>query len=131
MVFGGVYLVGPGPGLFGFVLACSVMVLAGIGVCGVGLSLAWRMSSVSGFHGVMNGVLLPMWALSGALFPAGASAGWVSLLMGVNPLAWAHRSAAGALGVGPAASWWEPLGVATFAVVALAGAVMTMDRRVG
>ena len=34
----------------------------------------------------MNLFLIPMWILSGALFPASGAAGWIRVLMLVNPL---------------------------------------------
>ena len=34
----------------------------------------------------MNLFLVPMWMLSGALFPASGASGWVAALMWINPL---------------------------------------------
>ena len=36
----------------------------------LGFLVAWKMDSAQGFHSVLNLVLIPMWLLSGALFPA-------------------------------------------------------------
>jgi ABC-2 type transport system permease protein len=63
-----------------------VIVLASFGVTGLGFVLAWRLDSTQGFHAIMNLFLIPMWILSGALFPASGAAGWVRVLMLVNPL---------------------------------------------
>lgn len=52
------------------------------GLVNLGLAIAWRMESTQGFHAVMNLLLLPIWFLSGAMFPADGLAG---------PLAWAMR----------------------------------------
>jgi ABC-2 type transport system permease protein len=50
----------------------------------LGFVLAWRMDSVQGFHAMMSVLLLPMWLLSGAFFPAGNDIlGWIIRL---NPL---------------------------------------------
>ena len=57
-------------------------------VAGLSLALAWRVGTVAAFHGVMNLVLMPMWLLSGAVFPASASMGWMDTVAAVNPLGW-------------------------------------------
>ena len=59
-----------------------VMFLLAFALTGLGFLLAWRMDSTQGFHAIMNLFLIPMWFLSGALFP----------LEGVTfaPLRWAQ-----------------------------------------
>jgi ABC-2 type transport system permease protein len=63
-----------------------VILLASFGVTGLGFLIAWRLESTQGFHAIMNLFLIPMWILSGALFPASGAAGWIRALMLVNPL---------------------------------------------
>src|SRR5579863_4733765 len=53
---------------------------------GLGFVIAWKMDSTSGFHAIMNLLLLPMWMVSGALFPMATAHGWVKALMWINPL---------------------------------------------
>jgi ABC-2 type transport system permease protein len=53
---------------------------------GLGFVIAWKMNSTSGFHAIMNLLLLPMWMVSGALFPMATAHGWVKALMWINPL---------------------------------------------
>src|ERR1041385_8844172 len=36
---------------------------------GMGFVITWRMETPSGFHAIMNLLLVPMWMVSGALFP--------------------------------------------------------------
>jgi ABC-2 type transport system permease protein len=64
----------------------GVMVLVAFGLSGLGFLVAWWLDSTQGFHAIMNVFLIPMWILSGALFPAAGAAGWVRVLMFVNPL---------------------------------------------
>jgi ABC-2 type transport system permease protein len=52
----------------------------------LGFVIAWKMNSTAGFHGIMNLLLVPMWMVSGALFPLATAQGWVRWLMLVNPL---------------------------------------------
>jgi ABC-2 type transport system permease protein len=53
---------------------------------GLGFAIAWRMTSTAAFHGIMNLLLLPMWLVSGALFPMATAHGFIRALMWANPL---------------------------------------------
>jgi ABC-2 type transport system permease protein len=53
---------------------------------GLGFAIAWPMESTSGFHAIMNLLLVPMWMVSGSLFPMATAHGWVKAIMWVNPL---------------------------------------------
>jgi ABC-2 type transport system permease protein len=44
------------------------------------------MDSTAAFHGIMMLLLVPMWMVSGALFPMATAHGWVRALMWINPL---------------------------------------------
>jgi ABC-2 type transport system permease protein len=44
------------------------------------------MDSPQTFHAIVNLLLLPLWMLSGAIFPASGATGWLRALMRVNPL---------------------------------------------
>lgn len=53
----------------------------------LGFTIAWRLESTRGFHAVMNLFLLPLWFLSGAVFPVDslpASVRWVMYLVPVT-----------------------------------------------
>jgi ABC-2 type transport system permease protein len=65
-----------------------VMVIAAVAfaLTSLGLVIAWRMESTQGFHALMNLILMPIWILSGAFFPASGAAGWLGWLMQLNPL---------------------------------------------
>jgi ABC-2 type transport system permease protein len=62
--------------------------LLGIGMtlAGLGFLIAWRMDTTQGFHAVMNLVLVPLWLLSGALFPIDGAAPWIGTIIRLNPL---------------------------------------------
>ncbi|HZT33833.1 MAG TPA: ABC transporter permease [Bryobacteraceae bacterium] len=70
----------------------SVLALAGVvflvsfTLTGLGFVIAWKMNSSQGFHAIMNLLLVPMWMVSGSLFPMSTAHGWVRALMWVNPL---------------------------------------------
>ena len=54
----------------------------------VAFFFAWKSSSVSGFHGVMNMVLMPMWILSGSVFPVLGANSFLAKVALANPLTW-------------------------------------------
>ena len=54
-------------GVAGSMVMMAIMAFA---LTALGFCIAWRMSSTQGFHAIMNLFLMPMWFLSGALFPA-------------------------------------------------------------
>lgn len=67
-------------------LLAAVMLLSSLALTGMGIALAWWVRSSAGYHAIMSIVLLPMWVLSGAVFPvkgAGPVLGWV---MRLNPM---------------------------------------------
>jgi ABC-2 type transport system permease protein len=64
----------------------GVLVVLGLGLTGLGFLIAWQLDSTQGFHAIMNLFLVPLWIMSGALFPASGAAGWIRVLMAVNPL---------------------------------------------
>jgi ABC-2 type transport system permease protein len=62
------------------------LALVAFGVTGLGFVIAWLFDSTQGFHAIINLLLMPMWMLSGAMFPAAGAATWLRWLMAVNPL---------------------------------------------
>jgi len=62
------------------------LLLVGFGVTGLGFVIAWLFDSTQGFHAIINLLLMPMWMLSGAMFPASGAAPWLRALMALNPL---------------------------------------------
>ncbi len=64
----------------------GMLIVLGMGLTGLGFVIAWRMQSIQGFHAIMNFLLLPMWLLSGALFPPGGASVWMRWLILLNPL---------------------------------------------
>jgi ABC-2 type transport system permease protein len=69
----------------GLLAAAGFLTLVAFALTGLGYAIAWPMDSTQGYHAVMSVVLLPMWLLSGAFFPAGDS-GWLSVVIRLNPL---------------------------------------------
>ncbi len=70
----------------GFAGALGMMALLAFSLTALGFCIAWRMSSTQGFHAIMNLFLMPLWFLSGALFPAAGAVGVIRWVMRLNPL---------------------------------------------
>jgi ABC-2 type transport system permease protein len=64
----------------------AAMALLAFEMNGLGLIIAWQMESTQGFHVVMNLILMPLWLLSGAFFPASGAPPWLGWVMRLNPL---------------------------------------------
>ena len=64
----------------------GVLLLLSFGLTNLGLIIAWRMDSTQGFHAIMNLILVPIWMLSGAFFPASGAPIWLEWAMKINPL---------------------------------------------
>ena len=64
--------------------------LVGMGFTGLGFAIAWLMDSVAGYHAVMSVVMLPLWLISGALFPVEGASDWLAAAMRCNPVFYAH-----------------------------------------
>jgi ABC-2 type transport system permease protein len=130
-------LVGVKPSAGGLVLAMGLMALLALALTALGFCIAWRMSSTQGFHAVMNLFLMPMWFLSGALFPAHNASGPLRAVMLLNPLTYglaglrealylgrsSYPEAAGEIGVAYAAT-------AGFALLLIVGATALARGRV-
>jgi len=72
---------------FAGVIATSlIMLIVSFALTGLGFSIAWRMSSTQGFHAIMNLFLIPLWFLSGSLFPPEGAKGPLAAIMKINPL---------------------------------------------
>jgi ABC-2 type transport system permease protein len=77
-------------------LAWAVMFSLGILLVSIGIIIASRMATFEGFGSISNGIVLPMYFLSGAVFPIKGIVGlggflvdlpaWLRILMYINPV---------------------------------------------
>jgi ABC-2 type transport system permease protein len=79
-------LAGLSPGFGDLLATVACVALLGLALSGLGLMIAWPLQTAQGFHAIMNLVLVPLWLLSGALFPLSGAAPWVQALMRLNPM---------------------------------------------
>ncbi len=122
-------------GLAQVLAASGVLFLVALALSALGFLFAWRMDSVQGFHAVMNLLLMPMWLLSGAFFPAAGASVWVQAVMAVNPLTYGLTALRGALhapaeqaALGLGDPWVALAVLAAFALAALLAAAWVAAR---
>ena len=129
--------IGIRPGPAALVATLTMLALIAFGLTGLGFLIAWRMESTQGFHAIMNLVLMPMWMLSGALFPVSGAAGWLAWVMRLNPLTYGVEAVRASLRLsGPPAEWeglstlWMSLAVTVvFCLVTFAASTALVGRR--
>jgi len=67
-------------------LVAVVVFLVSFSLTALGFAIAWPMDSSQAFHGIVNLFLIPLWLVSGALFPITGASGWIQFIMRLNPL---------------------------------------------
>ena len=63
----------------------SAWFIVALAFTALGFTIAWRLDSTRGFHAVMNLFLLPLWFLSGAVFPMDGAPAALRWVMHLNP----------------------------------------------
>jgi ABC-2 type transport system permease protein len=122
------YSVGLVLGVFGLQLLLAFSITA------FGVAVAARVTQIQSFMGLMQLVVMPMFFISGALFPTGDLPGWLAVLNRLDPLTYAvspmrtlvfanlDLSAAARATLNPGITWfgWHvPTGLEVFTVLAL------------
>src|SRR5580700_2007870 len=72
--------------LTSFGLIVLTVFLVSFALTALGFAIAWPMDSTQSFHAIINLFLIPLWLLSGALFPLSGASGWIRGVMYANPL---------------------------------------------
>ena len=65
-------------------LLIFVTLLGAAGLTGLSFMFAWVINSTHGYHAIMAVLLLPLWLVSGAMFPV--DSGWISIIAILNPM---------------------------------------------
>ncbi len=89
--------VGLSLGASALVFSALTMFLLSIGLVGLGMAIASRMDSFEGFNLVMSALFLPMFFLSGALFPPRALPDLLAEIAYLNPLTYGVDALRGVL----------------------------------
>jgi ABC-2 type transport system permease protein len=124
-------------GAMNWPLLLAVLALGAIGFTALGFAMAWWIDSTQGYHAVMSVALIPLWMLSGAMFPPSGTSRLLNGLMAADPMTYVVSAVrrgfhGGALpaGLAPGGTALGELAVvAGFALVAVAAAVALCRRR--
>jgi len=69
-----------------FLILLPIMMLIALGIVGIGVAIASVLSSMEGFGVIMNFVIMPMFFLSGALFPINNLPDWLKIITYIDPV---------------------------------------------
>jgi ABC-2 type transport system permease protein len=118
----------------------ALQLLLAFAITCFGVMFAARVSQMQSFMALMQMAIMPMYFLSGALFPVSGLPQWLSVLNRIDPLTYAvdpmrrivfshlHISASARRALDPGITWWgwHVPGLLEAAVVALLGVVMLL-----
>src|SRR2546428_3732792 len=108
-----------------FLLVVLTVFLVSFALTALGFAIAWPMDSTQAFHAIINLFLIPLWLLSGALFPLAGASGWIRLLMRINPLTYGVEALRSLLY--PASSTAFPLASSLATLILFAGAMFGLS----
>lgn len=106
-----------------------VLLLANTALTCANFVFAWWLDSTHGYHALMGVVLMPLWIVSGAMFPA--PGGWMGTVVALNPMSYGVSGLRAAMGapVGEVGLGASVLVLAVSCVLCLAAAVWITRRR--
>ncbi len=116
-------------------LLVAALALVALGLAALGFAVAWAVDNVQGYHAIQMTLLVPLWVVSGAMFPPSADHPAFTAVMRANPVAYgvsaARRALAGADAPGalPGSAARDLAVVAVFAIAMLALAMLAARRR--
>jgi ABC-2 type transport system permease protein len=108
-----------------------IVFLVAFALTALGFAVAWSLDSAQAFHAIINLFLIPLWLLSGALFPIETASGWIRAIMLANPLTYGVEALRGALFAGTQAFTLNTsiLVLVVFSVAVFAACYIIANRR--
>jgi ABC-2 type transport system permease protein len=115
-------------------LMAAMLLLTSIGLSSMGFAIAWWLDSTQGYHVVMSVLLIPLWILSGAMFPLTGASSWIGWMMRSNPMSYGvdgirRALTGGAIGTTGSSTLAELAVVGGFAIAATLVATWVCSRR--
>src|SRR4051794_17210535 len=99
--------------------AALSILLVSFSLTALGFIVAWRLDSSQAFHAIINLFLMPLWMLSGSLFPVSGASRWIAMIMRANPLTYGVEALRASL----YPQLGNGLGLSTIACLGILGAV--------
>jgi ABC-2 type transport system permease protein len=122
-------LVGVHFGLAGAAQLVGSMALLALAVTALGTTVGSRMKTFEGFGVISNFVVLPMYFLSGGVFPAQGLPPWMRTLLMANPVTYGVDLMRAAIGQPHSFPWQLDVGVQCAFAAAMSGAALVSFRR--
>jgi ABC-2 type transport system permease protein len=113
-------------------LIAVVVFLVSFALTALGFAIAWPMDSSQAFHGIVNLFLIPLWLVSGAMFPLTGASKWIQVIMRLNPLTYGVAALRGLMYPGAETSFPLSSAIATlvlFSLVMFGLALLMANRR--
>src|SRR5438445_8499614 len=113
-------------------LLAVVVFLVSFALTALGFAIAWPMDSSQAFHGIVNLFLIPLWLVSGAMFPLTGASKWIQVIMRLNPLTYGVAALRGLMYPGAETSFPLSSAIATlllFSLVMFGLALLMANRR--
>ncbi len=110
-------------------LLVPAMFLISFALVGIGIIIACRMTSFEGFGTIMNFLIMPMFFMSGAVFPVAGLPDWLRIFIYINPLTYGVDLLRGiVLGVSTFPAVVDCGILAVFSAVVISVAVLLFNR---
>lgn len=123
-------LVGVKIGILTVIILIPIMLFVGLSLTSMGIVAAAYMHSMQGFTVIMNFIMLPMFFLSGAMFPISELPLWMDILVKINPLSYGVDMLRLATIAESHFSLWTDMGVTgIFGLIMTALAVVIFSRQ--
>jgi ABC-2 type transport system permease protein len=123
------FLLGIKLSITAFAFSLLIIVILSIGLVAAGMAIASFMKSFEGFNMVMSMLFLPMFFLSGALFPVSALPAWLQVIAHLNPLTYGVDALRELILEIPEISLKKDIpAIAIFSAAAIASSMLTFRR---
>ena len=106
-------------------LLVATLAVTSFALTALGVAVAWWLDNLQAFHAIQMTVLVPLWLVSGAMFPAGDNAVF-AVIMRVNPMSYAVSAARHAFYSGQSTVGVTPVGPLVDLAVLTACAVVCL-----
>lgn len=110
-----------------FIKAFLLLALGSLVFAVIGVSFAWLSPSASAFHALMSVILIPLWLLSGAMFPL---EGDILVMLGrLNPMAYLVAGLRMSFLEMPGSLWLSAIGLGVSLILSVLLLMLAVSRR--
>ena len=80
------FILGVRINMISLLIIIPIIILIALGLVGIGVAIASLLESMEGFQLIMNFIIMPMFFLSGALFPINNLPDWLKVISYIDPV---------------------------------------------